>query len=87
MLLVGAGLGAAAGAAVGVVVLIPAVVAVVAGIVLLVLRGTEPPRTDQLGSRVETILRLAEQQAADHIAEANATAARIIAEAGRAEPA
>lgn len=34
-----------------------------------------------LGSRVETILGLAEEQAADHVAEAKATAARIVAQA------
>jgi hypothetical protein len=39
---------------------------------------------EHLGSRVELILKLAEEQAADHIAEAKATAAQIVADA-RAE--
>jgi hypothetical protein len=42
------------------------------------------PLARHLGSRVEHVLRLAEEQAADHIAEAEATAARIVADA-RAE--
>jgi hypothetical protein len=42
------------------------------------------PSFKNLGSRVEHVLKLAEDQAADHIAEAEATAARIVADA-RAE--
>jgi len=42
------------------------------------------PSLAGLSSRVEGILQLAEEQAADHIAEAEATATRIVAEA-RAE--
>jgi hypothetical protein len=42
------------------------------------------PSLQGLGSRVEGILKLAEEQAADHIAKAEATATRIVAQA-RAE--
>ncbi|WP_203743826.1 hypothetical protein [Actinoplanes cyaneus] len=41
----------------------------------------EKPVFSQLGTRVEGILELAEEQAADHVAEARREGARIIAEA------
>jgi hypothetical protein len=43
----------------------------------------EPPGLEHLGTRVERILRLAEEQAEDHKAEAEREAARIVAEAER----
>ncbi|MFI1996776.1 hypothetical protein [Actinoplanes sp. NPDC020271] len=43
--------------------------------------GKEKPTLSGLGARVEQILQLAEEQAADKVAEANKEAARIIADA------
>lgn len=44
-------------------------------------RARDKPSLQGLGSQVEGILQLAEEQAADHIAEAEARATRIVAQA------
>ena len=94
MLAIGVGLGLLAGMRYGDVLLIPALVAVAGGAVLIAVRSGAPaevlgqvpaqdtrPTLAGLGTRVEQVLRLAEEQAADQLKEAERQAAVIIAEA------
>jgi hypothetical protein len=94
-LLTGLGAGALAGAWAGEIALWPGALALLAGTLLFVWgqRRSSPPGSpgqDRVGglhgldTRVEQILRLAEQQAQDHREEAEQEAVRILAEA-RAE--
>jgi len=102
MLMIGLGIGLIAGLNVGRVLLIPGLVAVAAGAAMVAAGGRTPvdlvqvpasppapdgkPTLSGLGTRVDGILRLAEDQAKDHREEAEREAAAIIAEA-RAEAA
>ena len=100
MLAIGLGIGLLVGLNVGRDLLIPGLVAVAAGVAMVAAGGrTAPdlvqvpervpdtePKLSGLGDRVHDILRLAEDQARDHRAEAEREAAAIIAKA-RAEAA
>ena len=100
MLAIGLGIGLILGMNVDQDLLIPGLVAVAAGAAMLALGGRAAPDLIQvpeqvpdgepklsgLGDRVHGILRLAEDQARDHLAEAEREAAAIIAKA-RAEAA
>ncbi len=94
-LLVGLGIGAVGGAYLGVAAFWPGVVAGVAGLGLALVGSpsatadetagvrptSERPALAELGTRVEQILRLAEQQADDHRTKAEREAERILSEA------
>ncbi|WP_328472602.1 hypothetical protein OHA21_10340 [Actinoplanes sp. NBC_00393] len=97
LVLLGAGGGMILGVQVGESAMLPAYAAVVLGLALLAAARSRPrdliadARVKErpvlnLGSRVEDILKLAEEQAADTVAEARSEADRIVAEA-RAEAA
>lgn len=99
-LLIGSGVGAAAAAVLGEAVLWLGVLAALAGVVVWFAVGREasprlgapqpdrpgedPPTLRGLGTRVEQVLQLAEQQADDHREAAQQDAERIVADA-RAE--
>ncbi|MEV0900018.1 hypothetical protein [Actinoplanes sp. NPDC049802] len=88
LFLVGVGAGLAGGAMAGPGALTAAAVPVLVGMALLILKGRSEPEGTRpgpvlsgLGTRVHDILRLAEDQAADHVAEARRQADRIVADA------
>ena len=87
LVLIGAGVGGAITAPAGEAALLPAIGVIVVGLLLLAVSARSrsadrpvregKPALSGLGPRVEGILTLAEEQAADRIAEAEATAAQI----------
>ena len=88
LLVTGLGVGALAGAAVGDGLRWPAIVAAALGLILLLVgrarsEATGAPAPDGLGTRVQEVLRLAEEQAADHVRAAQEEADRIVTEARR----
>ncbi|WP_173061436.1 hypothetical protein [Phytohabitans houttuyneae] len=96
--LVGLGVGAAAGPSLGAAAVWSGVAVAAVGVVLSLLGSTEPapgdgaerqgrnpqrPTLSGLGTRVEQVLELAEEQAADHRAEARREAEEIVTTARR----